>query len=137
MAPSKHGGGNQDVMLIGPGYLEGGASVDWSKVTASGLLGLDPAGKVLEGDGEPELSGACIHLGVRRSRPDAKVIFHTHTPYATALGCLQDPSLLMIHQNSCRCEKQTKNKLSVWRSLDNISGSKTGVPGTQDTSLQM
>ena len=27
---------------------------------------------------------------------------HTHTPYATALGCLQDPSLLMVHQNSCR-----------------------------------
>ena len=27
---------------------------------------------------------------------------HTHTPYATALGCLEDPTLLMIHQNSCR-----------------------------------
>ena len=27
---------------------------------------------------------------------------HTHTPYATALGCLQDPELLMLHQNSCR-----------------------------------
>ena len=27
---------------------------------------------------------------------------HTHTPYATALGCLEDPSLLMMHQNSCR-----------------------------------
>ena len=100
MSPSKHGG--QDVMLIAPGYVEGGSSVDWSKVTASCLLGLDPVGKVMEGDGEPELSGACIHLGVRRSRPDAKVIFHTHTPYATALGCLQDPSLMMIHQNSCR-----------------------------------
>ena len=31
-----------------------------------------------------------------------RVVMHTHTPYATALGCLQDPSLLMIHQNSCR-----------------------------------
>ena len=31
-----------------------------------------------------------------------QVVMHTHTPYATALGCLEDPSLLMIHQNSCR-----------------------------------
>ena len=29
---------------------------------------------------------------------------HTHTPYATALGCLEDPSLIMVHQNSCRCD---------------------------------
>ena len=27
---------------------------------------------------------------------------HTHTPYATALGCLKDPNLEMIHQNTCR-----------------------------------
>ena len=27
---------------------------------------------------------------------------HTHTPYATAIGCLEDPSLIMTHQNSCR-----------------------------------
>ena len=27
---------------------------------------------------------------------------HTHTPYATALGCLKDPSLQMVHQNCCR-----------------------------------
>lgn len=26
----------------------------------------------MEGEGEPELSGACIHLGVRRARPEAK-----------------------------------------------------------------
>ena len=31
-----------------------------------------------------------------------QVVMHTHTPYATALGCLEDPSLLMTHQNSCR-----------------------------------
>ena len=27
---------------------------------------------------------------------------HTHTPYATALGCLENPRLEMVHQNSCR-----------------------------------
>ena len=43
-------------------------------MTASSILGLDREGGVLEGRGEPELSGACIHLGVRRARPGARVI---------------------------------------------------------------
>ena len=34
-----------------------------------------------------------------------QVVMHTHTPYATALGCLEDPSLVMTHQNSCRCRE--------------------------------
>ena len=42
-------------------------------MTASSILGLDAGGAVMEGAGEPELSGACIHLGVRRTRPEAKV----------------------------------------------------------------
>lgn len=102
MAPPRSGAG-EEVMLIAPGFVASGGGLDWSKVTASSLLGLEKsAGDVVEGEGVPELSGACIHLGVRRARPTAKVVMHTHTPYATALGCLQDPTLLMIHQNSCR-----------------------------------
>ena len=42
---------------------------------------------------------------------------HTHTPYATALGCLEDPSLMMVHQNSCRCDILT----FIILILDNIS----------------
>lgn len=102
MAPSASGADLDPVMLIAPGHLPEGGGIDWSLVTASCILGLDTGGRVMEGQGEPELSGACIHLGVRRARPDAKVVMHTHTPYATALACLEDPSLVMTHQNSCR-----------------------------------
>jgi len=101
MAPAK-ADPDSEVMLIAPGFVPEGGGIDWSNVTASSLLGLEPAANVVEGQGVPELSGAVIHLGVRRARPAARVVMHTHTPYATALGCLQDPSLLMIHQNSCR-----------------------------------
>ena len=62
------------LLLSAPGHLPEGGGIDWSRVTASSILGLDGAGGVLEGRGEPELSGACIHLGVRRSKPGAKVI---------------------------------------------------------------
>jgi len=100
MAPRRDGKG--EIMLLVPGFLENGGGIDWGEVTASCLLGLDKDGSVVEGDAEPEVSAASIHLGLRKSRPDARVVMHTHTPYATALGCLQDPTLLMVHQNSCR-----------------------------------
>jgi len=99
-APRKDGKG--DVMLLVPGFLDQAGGLDWSQVTASSLLGLNDDGSVEEGTGEPELSAASIHLGLRKERPSAKVVLHTHTPYATALGCLEDPTLLMIHQTSCR-----------------------------------
>ena len=73
MAPGMSSVG--EVMLIAPGFVPEGGGVDWSMVQASGILGLGPEGQVLEGEGVPELSGACIHLGVRRSKPGAKVNF--------------------------------------------------------------
>jgi len=101
MAPAIKGGG-EEVMLLAPGFDGKGAGLDWSMVTASSLLGLNRAGEVVEGEGEPEITGASIHIGLRKHRPNARVIMHTHTPYATALSCLEDPTLLMVHQNSCR-----------------------------------
>jgi len=59
-------------MLIAPGFVAEGGGIDWSNVTASSLLGLEPAANVVEGQGVPELSGAVIHLGVRRARPGAR-----------------------------------------------------------------
>ena len=59
------------------GYLSDGATLHWSEVTASSLIGLDSEGHVKEEGnlgGSPELSAACIHLGVRRVRKDAKVL---------------------------------------------------------------
>ncbi|KAK4313341.1 hypothetical protein Pmani_015295 [Petrolisthes manimaculis] len=74
----------------------------WSEVTASGLLGVNGEAELVEGEGEPDIAASCIHLGIRKVRPDARVVMHTHQPYATALACLKDPSLLMVHQNSTR-----------------------------------
>ncbi|KAK3893976.1 hypothetical protein Pcinc_002241 [Petrolisthes cinctipes] len=74
----------------------------WSEVTASGLLGVDGEAELVEGEGEPDIAASCIHLGIRKVRPDARVVMHTHQPYVTALACLKDPTLLMVHQNSTR-----------------------------------
>lgn len=100
MAPAKEGGG--EVMLLVPAFLNNGGGLHWSKVTASCLIGLDESAKIVEGEGEPELTAACIHLGVRRVKKQAKVLMHVHPPWMSAMGCLQDPTLKMCHQNSAR-----------------------------------
>ncbi|KAG0728408.1 Adducin-related protein C1289.14 [Chionoecetes opilio] len=86
----------------------------WSEVTASNLLGLNERAEVVEGEGHVDVTASCIHLGIRQVRPDATVILHTHQPYATARslpldlhpGCMKDPTLLMVHQNSTRFYKR-------------------------------
>eukprot|EP00095_Tigriopus_kingsejongensis_P003375 maker-scaffold153_size302544-snap-gene-1.11 protein:Tk03375 transcript:maker-scaffold153_size302544-snap-gene-1.11-mRNA-1 annotation:"predicted protein" len=103
MAPAQSGVG--EVMLLAPGYLPDGASLHWSEVNASSLIGLNTHGDVVEDGcwgGRPELSAACIHLGVRNIQPHIKVLMHIHPPHSTALGCLKDPRILPIHQNSLR-----------------------------------
>ncbi|CAL4083067.1 unnamed protein product [Meganyctiphanes norvegica] len=94
MAPAADGQG--EVMLVFP-YGQ-----HWSEVQASSILGVDSNGSTVEGEGRPETTAACIHLGIRKVNPDAKIIMHTHQPWATAMGCLEDPSMKMVHQNSTR-----------------------------------
>ncbi|HEY5264273.1 MAG TPA: class II aldolase/adducin family protein, partial [Steroidobacteraceae bacterium] len=47
-------------------------------------------------------TGFTIHTRVHMNHPDAKVVMHLHSPYATALTALQPGRLLMVHQNAAR-----------------------------------
>ena len=47
--------------------------------------GTNDKGQVVEGDGDIEISAACIHLGVR-SLYHQKCVMHTHAPYLTSLS---------------------------------------------------
>ncbi|XP_074644731.1 putative aldolase class 2 protein CC_1201 [Tubulanus polymorphus] len=89
----------EDVMLLIPYGLH------WSQVTASSLLGLTRDNSVAEGTGQAETTAATIHRGVHEICPGATCVMHTHMPYATALACLEEPKLEMIHQNSLRFYK--------------------------------
>jgi ribulose-5-phosphate 4-epimerase/fuculose-1-phosphate aldolase len=72
----------------------------WSEVKASELLELDFSGKVVAGRGLVEETALYIHLSVHRLVPAARCVLHTHMPYATALGMLEDPHLAMAGQNA-------------------------------------
>jgi ribulose-5-phosphate 4-epimerase/fuculose-1-phosphate aldolase len=72
----------------------------WAEVRASDLLELDFSGKLVAGQGLVEDTALYIHLSVHRLTPDARCVLHTHMPYATALGMLDDPCLQMAAQSA-------------------------------------
>jgi ribulose-5-phosphate 4-epimerase/fuculose-1-phosphate aldolase len=71
----------------------------WSEVAASTFMevGIDD-GKVKRGSGEVERSCYCIHAPIHKALPQAKAVFHTHMPYASALTRLEDPRIKEIGQ---------------------------------------
>ncbi|WP_424931362.1 class II aldolase/adducin family protein [Amaricoccus macauensis] len=58
--------------------------------------------KVLDQPNAPDASAWCIHGTLHRRLPEARVVLHVHSPYATALACLKDPTLIPIDNNTAR-----------------------------------
>ncbi len=72
----------------------------WSEVKASGLLEVDFSGRVVSGQGPVEDTAMYIHMPVHRLSPQGVCVLHTHMPYATALGMLENPRLEMAVQSA-------------------------------------
>ena len=86
----------------GKRFLLNRYGLHWSEVTASNLLTLDAAGKLLEGEGEYEKTAFYIHSRIHLAHPRATCVLHTHMPYATALTLLEGGRLEMVEQNALR-----------------------------------
>jgi len=71
----------------------------WSEARASDMMIFDEEGQTLEGEGIVELSARCIHAPVHRLS-GAKVVLHTHQPWALALNMLRDNRLLPATQTA-------------------------------------
>src|SRR6516165_5657180 len=58
----------------------------WAEVKASSFMevGIND-GEVKRGDGDVERSCYCIHAPIHKALPQAKAVFHTHMPFASAL----------------------------------------------------
>lgn len=73
--------------------------VHFGEITASSLQELDADDPgVLEGPEAPDPTAWTIHGSLHRALPHARVVLHCHPPYATALSCLEDPSIPPIDQ---------------------------------------
>jgi ribulose-5-phosphate 4-epimerase/fuculose-1-phosphate aldolase len=71
----------------------------WSEVMASTFMevGIDD-GEVKHGTGDVERSCYCIHAPIHKALPQARAVFHTHMPFASALTRLEDPRIKEIGQ---------------------------------------
>ncbi len=85
-----------DLFLVNPHGLA------FAEVSASSLLLCDHHGAVLEGDGMPEATAFFIHARLHAQKPRARVAFHTHMPYATALAMTEGPPFAWAGQTSLR-----------------------------------
>lgn len=75
----------------------------FATIQADDLLLLDADDEsVMTGDHPPDASAWAIHGTLHRELPEARVILHCHAPYATALACLADPTLLPLDNNTAR-----------------------------------
>ena len=91
------------VMLAdGRTFLLNRYGLHWGEVTASNLLSLDAAGRVVAGEGDYEKTAFWIHSRIHLAHPQAACVLHTHMPHATALTLLEDGRLEMIEQNALR-----------------------------------
>jgi ribulose-5-phosphate 4-epimerase/fuculose-1-phosphate aldolase len=73
-----------------PAFLLNPLGMLFSEVTASSLVKVDLDGNVV-GDSEWPVNraGVQIHRAIQAARPDANCVFHTHTPYCTAVASLE------------------------------------------------
>ncbi len=75
----------------------------FSLITASSLQLFDSNDKTtMQREDAPDPSAWCIHSRIHATVPGARVLLHCHSPYATALTSLKDPSIKPIDQNTAR-----------------------------------
>ena len=60
----------------------------------------------------PDASAWCVHGTIHRQLPSARVILHAHSPYATALACLKDPTVVPFDNNTARFYGRTAYDLA-------------------------
>ena len=73
--------------------------IHWSEARASDMIVWDESGRTIEGEGLCELSAQCIHAPIHRIT-GARVVLHTHQPWALALNMLKENRLLPASQTA-------------------------------------
>lgn len=85
--------GRADRYLINPlGLL-------FEEVTASSILEVDLAGRVVGGEGEINPAGIVIHGAIHASVPEAEAVIHLHSREGVAVSC-QEAGLLPLTQQA-------------------------------------
>jgi ribulose-5-phosphate 4-epimerase/fuculose-1-phosphate aldolase len=90
-----------------PAYLLNPYGMLFNQITASSLVKVDFEGKIAGPTEWPvNRAGVAIHGAILAARPDVNCVFHTHTPYTTAVSALEC-GLLPMSQAALRFQGQT------------------------------
>ncbi|HJQ59669.1 MAG TPA: aldolase [Vineibacter sp.] len=109
--------GREDRFLINPHGLH------WSEITPADLVMTDASGAIIEGRHPVEATAFYIHGRIHLGNPRAKVVMHTHMPYATALTTLTDGRVEMCTQNAFRYyDRIAYDEIYNGLALDNEEG---------------
>ena len=75
----------------------------FARIAASDLLLLDAHDSAtLEREDAPDPTAWYLHARLHAQLPEARCVMHLHSKYATALACLDDPTLYPIDMNTMR-----------------------------------
>jgi ribulose-5-phosphate 4-epimerase/fuculose-1-phosphate aldolase len=91
------------VSADGKRFLMNPRWMHFSRIRASDLLLLDADDEAtMQRPDAPDPSAWSIHGAIHAAAPHARCVLHVHPPYATAVACLADPTILPIDQNTAR-----------------------------------
>lgn len=90
------------VLPGGEHFLVNPFGLHFAEMSASSLLLLDLEGNVVRGEGTVAPTAHHIHAPIHRLCPQAKVLMHTHQPWATALTMIGEGRLEWALQTSVR-----------------------------------
>ena len=82
-------GGNVSVRMESGEILVTPSGMIYEDLTEDDILVMDLQGKIIEGTRKPSSDTEAI-LYIFQNRPDVNAVSHTHQPYATAVGLVQD-----------------------------------------------
>jgi len=82
-------GGNVSVRMDDGSILVTPSGMIYSEMVPDDMLVVDLDGNIVEGTRKPSVDTQAL-LYIFRHRPDLNAVIHTHQPYATALGLVQD-----------------------------------------------
>ena len=93
----------------------------FSQVRASELLLLDVNDdSIMDEPDAPDLSAWSIHGAVHGALPNVRALLHVHSPYATTVASLKDPTIVPIDQNTARFFGETAYDLEFGGIADDI-----------------
>jgi len=93
----------------------------FSQVRASELLLLDVNDdSIMDEPDAPDLSAWSIHGAVHAALPNVRALLHVHSPYATTIASLKDPTIVPIDQNTARFFGETAYDLEFGGIADDI-----------------